>query len=140
MGNYPFSPFVSVGDLTVHYWSTLLDSKQSYKVIRILLMCVLRAHIKFSVLGNIFSRIEKIMTAFSISEKMFSKTESLICVLRTHINRTQVIKWSTSTWTTLLVLTVQSEKRKQKLLSALLATLLVLMTSLGINSNNSSCR
>ena len=28
------------------------------------------------------------MTAFSITEKIFSKIENLICVLRAHINRT----------------------------------------------------
>ena len=31
------------------------------------------------------------MTVFSISEKMFLKIESLMCVLRTHINRIQNI-------------------------------------------------
>ena len=34
------------------------------------------------------SRIEKVMTAFSILEKMFLKIESLMCALRAHINRT----------------------------------------------------
>ena len=54
-------------------------------------MCALRAHIKLSVFENIFSRNEKVMTAFSILEKMFPKTESLIGALRTHINRTHLV-------------------------------------------------
>ena len=54
----------------------------------ILLMCVLRTHVKLSSFENIFSKIEKIMTVFSIPKKMFPKTENLMCVLRTHINRT----------------------------------------------------
>ena len=54
-------------------------------------MCALRVHIKLSVFVNIFSRIEKIMTAFSILKKMFPKTENLMCALRAHINRTQNI-------------------------------------------------
>ena len=29
------------------------------------------------------------MTVFSIPEKMFSKIESLMCILRAHVNRTQ---------------------------------------------------
>ena len=57
---------------------------------RILLMCALKATINFHFWKKNFSRIEKVMTAFSISEKMFSKTESLMCVLRTHINRTHI--------------------------------------------------
>ena len=61
----------------------------SVKKERILLMCALRAHIKLSVFGNIFSRIEKVMIVFSIFEKMFLKTESLMCTLRAYINRTQ---------------------------------------------------
>ena len=51
-------------------------------------MCALRAHIKLSVFGNIFSGIEKAVITFSILEKMFLKTESLMCTLRAHINRT----------------------------------------------------
>ena len=50
-------------------------------------MCALRAHIKFSVFGNIFSEIEKVVITFSILEKIFLKTENLMCVLRTHINK-----------------------------------------------------
>ena len=52
-------------------------------------MCALRAHIKLYVFGNIFSRIKKVMTAFSIPKKMFLKTENLMCTLRAHVNRTQ---------------------------------------------------
>ena len=55
---------------------------------RILLTCALRAHVKFSVFRNILLRIEKVMTAFSIFEKMFPKIKSLMCVLKAHINRT----------------------------------------------------
>ena len=36
-------------------------------------MCALRAHIKLSIFGNIFSGIEKIVIIFSILEKIFSK-------------------------------------------------------------------
>ena len=54
-------------------------------------MCALRAHIKLSVFENIFSRIEKVMTAFSIPEKMFLKTENLMCALRAHISKILII-------------------------------------------------
>ena len=50
------------------------------------LMCVLRAHIKLSMFRNIFSKIKKIVSTFSISEKYFSKNENY-CVFRTHINK-----------------------------------------------------
>ena len=36
-------------------------------------MCVLRAHIKLSIFGNIFSKIEKVVNTFSILEKTFPK-------------------------------------------------------------------
>ena len=55
--------------------------------IRILLMCDLRAHINFHFWKKIFSRIEKVMIAFSIPKKIFLKIESLMCALRAHINR-----------------------------------------------------
>ena len=55
------------------------------------LMCALRAHIKLFVFGNIFSGIEKAVITFSILEKMFPKTESLICALRTHISKVLLI-------------------------------------------------
>ena len=45
------------------------------------LMCVLRAHIKLSMFRNIFSKIKKIVSTFSISEKYFSKNENY-CVFR----------------------------------------------------------
>ena len=35
-----------------------------------------------------FSKIEKVLTAFSILEKMFPKMDGLMCALRAHINRT----------------------------------------------------
>ena len=50
-------------------------------------MCALRAHIKLSVFGNIFSGIEKAVIIFLIFEKMFLKTENLICALRAHISK-----------------------------------------------------
>ena len=53
-------------------------------------MCALRTHINFHFWKNFFSRIEKVMTAFSIPEKMFLKIESLMCALRAHINRTHI--------------------------------------------------
>ena len=53
-------------------------------------MCALRAHIKFSICGNIFSKIEKAVITFSIPEKIFPQIESLMCALRAHINRTHI--------------------------------------------------
>ena len=49
-------------------------------------MCALRAHIKSPIFGNIFLRIENVLTAFSIPEKMFPKLDGLMCALRAHIN------------------------------------------------------
>ena len=43
-------------------------------------MCALRAHINLSVFGNIFSKIEKVMTAFSIPEKMFPKISKILLI------------------------------------------------------------
>ena len=40
-------------------------------------MCALRAHIKLPIFGNIFSKIEKVLTIFSISDKMFLKLDNL---------------------------------------------------------------
>ena len=51
-------------------------------------MCALRVHINFHFWKKKISRIEKVMIAFSISEKMFLKIESLMCALRAHVNRT----------------------------------------------------
>ena len=53
-------------------------------------MCALRAHINFHFWKKNFSRIEKVMTTFSISEKMFPKLENLMCALRALINRTRM--------------------------------------------------
>ena len=39
-------------------------------------MCALRAHIKLSIFGNIFLKIEKAVNTFSILEKIFSKNEN----------------------------------------------------------------
>ena len=54
-------------------------------ILGILLMCTL------PFLEKNFSRIEKVMTVFSISDKMFLKIESLMCALRAHINRTHIL-------------------------------------------------
>ena len=43
------------------------------------------AHIKSPIFGNIFLRIENVLTAFSIPEKMFPKLDGLMCALRAHI-------------------------------------------------------
>ena len=43
-------------------------------------------------MGKIFSKIEKVMTDFSILEKIFLKIENLMCVFRAYINRSQSIK------------------------------------------------
>ena len=53
-------------------------------------MCALRAHIRFHFWKKNFSRIEKVMTAFSILEKIFLKIESLMCALSAHINQTHI--------------------------------------------------
>ena len=42
----------------------------------------------FLFLEKNFSEIEKILTVFSLTEKMFLKIDSLICTLRAHINQT----------------------------------------------------
>ena len=39
-------------------------------------MCVLRAHINFSIFENIFLEIEKVVITFSILEKFFSQNEN----------------------------------------------------------------
>ena len=56
-------------------------------------MCVLRAHNNFHFWKIFFSIIEKVLTTFSILEKMFLKVDSLMCALRAlraHINRTHI--------------------------------------------------
>ena len=45
-------------------------------IYRVQLMCVLRVHIKLSIFGNNFSRIEKIVNTFSIFKKFFFKNEN----------------------------------------------------------------
>ena len=50
-------------------------------------MCVLKVHIKPSIFGNIFSKIEKAVITFSILKKMFLKMEDLMYALRTHISK-----------------------------------------------------
>ena len=54
---------------------------------RVRLMCDLRAHIKLSISGNIFSGIEKTVVIFSILEKFFFQKWKLICALRAHISK-----------------------------------------------------
>ena len=44
-------------------------------------MYALKAHIKQSIFRNIFSKIEKIGNAFSISKKMFLKIDGLMCAI-----------------------------------------------------------
>ena len=41
-------------------------------------MCALKAHFKQFLFKNIFSKIEKTVNTFSISEKMFLKMDDLI--------------------------------------------------------------
>ena len=43
----------------------------------------LKAHIKPSIFKNIFSKIEKIGNAFSISNIMFLKIDGLMCAINT---------------------------------------------------------
>ena len=54
-------------------------------------MCALRAHNNKSFLEKIFLRIEKVLTAFSIFEKIFPKIDGLMCAFGAHINRTLII-------------------------------------------------
>ena len=53
-------------------------------------MCAVRAYIKSPIFGNIFSGIEKVLTTFSILEKMFPKLDDLMCALRTHISKIHI--------------------------------------------------
>ena len=57
----------------------------------ILLMGALRALIKLSNFRNILSGIEKVLTVFSIPDKMFLKFDNLMCALRAHSNQTLLI-------------------------------------------------
>jgi len=52
-------------------------------------MCALRAHIKPPIFGTILWGIEKILTTFSILEKIFPKLDDLMCALRAHISKIQ---------------------------------------------------
>ena len=45
-------------------------------------MCALRAHIKPPIFENILLRTEKVLTAFSISEKIFLNIDSLMCAIK----------------------------------------------------------
>ena len=49
-------------------------------------MCALKAHNNFYFWKFFFSRIEKVLTDFSILEKMFPKVDGLMCALRAHNN------------------------------------------------------
>ena len=53
-------------------------------------MCALRAHIKPPIFENILLGIEKVLTVFSIPEKMFLNIDSLMCALRAHISKIQL--------------------------------------------------
>ena len=55
-------------------------------------MCALRAHNSIPFLEKILSRIEKVLTSFSIPDKIFPKMNLLIYALRAYINRTQLYK------------------------------------------------
>ena len=48
------------------------------------LMCVFKAHIKFFVFKNIFSKIEKVVIIFSILNKIFQNIEINVCPKGTH--------------------------------------------------------
>ena len=43
-------------------------------------MCAFKAHIKFFIFRNIFSKIEKVVITFSIIEKFFSKMKINVCL------------------------------------------------------------
>ena len=47
-------------------------------------MCALRAHINFSIFGNIFLEIEKLSLLFQFSRKFFPKMEINVCPKGTH--------------------------------------------------------
>ena len=73
-----------------HFISIMEESLRLINIYRVRLMCALRAHIKLSICGNIFSRIEKVITTFSIPEKIFTQIEILMCALRAHISKIHI--------------------------------------------------
>ena len=63
-----------------------------YIYVWILLICAFR-HTLISIFEKKNSRIEKVITAFSILDKIFLKIENLIYAFRAHINWTLYIYW-----------------------------------------------
>ena len=53
-------------------------------------MFALRAHNNITFLENVLLEIEKVLTAFSIPDKIFSKTNLLMYALRAFINWTHI--------------------------------------------------
>ena len=51
----------------------ILLFRVTINIIKVRLMCALRAHIKFSIFRNILLGIEKVVITFSNLEKFFSK-------------------------------------------------------------------
>ena len=80
-----------LGGWVVWLVSLAFGSKVSHIIIRIRLMCVLKVHIKLPIFRNIFLKIKKVLTIFSISEKMFPKLNGLMCALRAHISKILII-------------------------------------------------
>ena len=56
-------------------------------------MCALRAHNGIPFLEKVLLKIEKVLIVFSIPDKIFPKTDLLMCALRAHVNRTHEGKW-----------------------------------------------
>ena len=71
-----------VADIKLLYfsWTQIIEilKKDVQYIYRVRLMYALRAHVKPSIFGNIFSKIEKTVNTFSISKKMFLKMDDLI--------------------------------------------------------------
>ena len=65
--------------------ATIIDD--FLKLTRILLMCALRAHNSKPILEKVYWELKKL----SILNKTFSKIDLLVCALRAHINRTQIL-------------------------------------------------
>ena len=53
-------------------------------------MFALRAHNNITFLENVLLEIEKVLTVFSIPDKIFSKTDLLMYALRAYINWTRI--------------------------------------------------